>query len=240
MVAGSFIGGGDSEARRGSKAIAASLTGMGKTKQAKRVANAEHEMVGKVARNRERRPVALLGKMSEVADQPPLVAISLVTIAAGAILRRGHVVRTGTRMLIAHALATGAKTILKTSIDRTRPAKALADGEHQAGAGSGASDTALNSFPSGHTAGAVSIAQAVAHTTPSLAIPIRVAAAAIAAIQLPKGKHYPSDVAAGAALGWAAERLSGVLITAGERTLGRMLDPRGEYTALAEAEAHPS
>lgn len=213
---------------------------MGKAKQAERAAKAEHKLVGKVAENRARQPVALLGKISEVADQPPLVAISLATIAAGAILRRRDIVRTGTRMLIAHALATGAKTILKSSVDRTRPAKALADGEHQAGAGSGTSDTDFNSFPSGHTAGAVSIAQAVAHTAPALATPIRVAAAGIAAIQLPKGKHYPSDIAVGAALGWAADRLTGMLIAAGERALDRMLARGSEQGALAEAEAHPS
>lgn len=211
-----------------------------KKKKAKRAAKAEHALVGGVAESARHMPVAMLGKASEIADQPPLVAISLATIAAGVVLRRRDIARTGTRMLLAHAIATAGKTVLKRSIDRARPARALADGEATVGSGQGASDTDFNSFPSGHTAGAVSIAEAVAHTAPALTIPARGGAAAIAAIQLPRGAHYPTDVAIGAAVGWLAERVAGALVGAGERAIDKAIVQRKERQAIAEAEAHPS
>lgn len=211
-----------------------------KKKKAKQAAKAEHALLGHVAQSVRHKPVAMMGKASELADQPPLIALSLATIAVGAVLRRRDVARTGARMLLAHALATAGKTVLKRSVDRARPARALADGEAKVGAGQGASDTDFNSFPSGHTAGAVSVAEAVAHTAPSLAIPARSGAAAVAAIQLPRGAHYPTDVAIGAAIGWLAERAAGVLVTAGERAIDRQLAKRADPEGLAEAEAHPS
>jgi membrane-associated phospholipid phosphatase len=211
-----------------------------KKKKAKQAADAEHALVGAVAESARHKPVALLGKASEIADQPPLVAISLATIAVGAVLRRRDVARTGTRMLLAHAIATAGKTVLKRSIDRSRPARALAEGKHETGSGKGASDTSFNSFPSGHTAGAVSVAEAIAHTAPGLAAPARGSAAAVAAIQLPRGAHYPSDVAVGAVIGWLAERLAGMLVNAGERAIDRQLAKRADPEGLAEAEAHPS
>jgi membrane-associated phospholipid phosphatase len=209
---------------------------MGKAKKAKRAATAEHRLTAKAAKNRKKQPIALLGAASEVADQPPLVALSLTTLAIGAVLRRRAVVRTGARMLIAHAIATGAKTVLKRSVDRARPARALEDGKPHAGRGKRSSDTDFNSFPSGHTAGAVAVAEAVANTTPQLALPGRISAAGVAAMQLPRGAHYLSDVAVGAALGWVADRIAGALIGAGERAYDR----RGERQALGEVEAHPS
>ncbi|WBH16352.1 phosphatase PAP2 family protein [Sphingomonas radiodurans] len=178
--------------------------------------------------------------MSDVADQPPLVALSLATIAVGALRRRRDLARTGMRMLIAHALATAAKTVIKRSIDRTRPAQALKDGQHRAGPGSGDKDGDLSSFPSGHTAGIVSVAQAVAATKPELAVPARAGAAAIAAMLLPSGKHYPSDIAVGALLGWGADKVAGALVDAGDRKIGRFVARRADRLALAEAEAHPS
>lgn len=213
---------------------------MGKAQQAKRVAQAEHQLVGAVANNRHSALVKWLGKASEIGDQPPLAALSLATIAAGALFSRADVARTGVRMLVGHAIGTGAKTALKTSIDRSRPARALKDNQHRSGTGKGASDSDFNSFPSGHTTGAVSIAQAVATTNPPLAVPARLAAAAIALIQLPRGKHYPSDLLVGALLGWAADQVAGTLVVAAERGLRHALDRREEQRSLAEAEAHPS
>lgn len=136
-------------------------------------------------------------------------------------------------MLVAHALATGGKTILKRSIDRSRPARALEDGQAKVGAGGGADDTAFNSFPSGHTAGAVSVAEAVAHTVPRFALAARSSAAAVAVVQLPRGAHYPTDVAVGAIIGWSAERLAGIFVDSAERALDRILERRRE-----KADAH--
>lgn len=208
--------------------------------KATKAADAEHELVGSVAAARHRTPVAALGAASEVADQPPLVAISLITLGTGLVLREPKVTRTGARMLLAHAIATGAKTIVKKSIDRTRPGRALKDGRHRAKAAEGASDTDFNSFPSGHTAGAVGVAQAIAHETPQFAGPARSWAAGIAAAQLPRGAHYPSDVLVGAAIGWTADAVAGAALHFAERAILSALGNRADQRAIAEAEAHPS
>ena len=90
------------------------------------------------------------GSASELADQPPLIALAVTTIVIGAVAKRPAVLRSGVRMLASHLLATGVKTVLKSAVNRTRPARALKEGHH-IGKGDGGEDTSLNSFPSGHT-----------------------------------------------------------------------------------------
>jgi membrane-associated phospholipid phosphatase len=205
-------------------------------KAAGRLARAEHEATAAAAKARHRAPVAALGAVGELADQPPLFLMSAATLALGLVTRRPTLVRTGARMLVAEAVATGLKTLIKRSVDRARPAHALEGAGPHVGKGRGATDTAYNSLPSGHTAGAVAVGQAVAHENPAAAVPAKLAAAAVGAIQLPHGKHYLSDVAIGAAIGWLAERVAGLAVHAAERAWVRHapVDP------LAEAEAHPS
>jgi hypothetical protein len=137
-----------------------------------------------------------LGQVSELADQPPLMTISAVTIAAGVCLRDKRVLRTGVRMFASHWLATKAKSFIKHRLDRTRPFVMLGGGNYHARGGHSHAK-GENSFPSGHTAGAVAIARAVACDYPATA-PIGYAAAGAAA-------HYLSDVVIGAAIGWLAE-----------------------------------
>lgn len=210
---------------------------MGKKAAAKKLARAEHDATASVAKARDTAPVAALGKVGDLADQPPLLLLSCATVAFGLLTRRSALVRTGVRMLVAEVVATGLKTVVKRSIDRARPAKALESGDPELGHGRGSGDTAYNSFPSGHTAGAVAVAQAVAHEQSGAALPARLAAVGAGAIQLPRGKHYLSDVAAGAAIGWLAERIAGAAIAGAERAWARR---GGERDALVEAEAHPS
>lgn len=181
---------------------------MSKAKEAvKRVGRAEREATHRAARHDDGPLLRIASKAAEIADQPPLIAISIATIVVGGVVRRPGVARSGVRMLASHLLATGVKTVLKSSIDRTRPARALKEGHH-VGKGDGADDTTLNSFPSGHTAGAVAVAQAVATESARAALPLQAAAVAVAALQPSSGKHYWSDVLAGAAIGWAAERVA--------------------------------
>ena len=149
--------------------------------------------------------VKATGELSEVADQPPLIALSAATIVAGAALRSPTVARTGARMLASHLLATGIKTLLKHSIDRTRPAAARKHGYKLEKGGKHGPD--LASFPSGHTAGAVAVARAVGREAPDWVTAANGTAIAIGAIQVPRGKHYVSDVVVGAIIGLAAEAL---------------------------------
>lgn len=153
--------------------------------------------------------VRVLGAASEIADQPPLILTSLATAAAGMLAKRPELVRTGLRMLASELAATGFKHAVKRRIDRTRPYKMLKDGRYKLkNAGSDASgESPWSSFPSGHTAGAVATARAIAHGYPRLALPAGIAAGAIALVQVPRRAHFPTDVVAGAAIGFLSEWL---------------------------------
>ena len=161
--------------------------------------------------------VRWLGQASEMADQPPLVAISLATLAAGLLLRRPTVAIAGARMLATHAVATGIKAQVKRAVDRTRPYVLAEENRYVVRKGE-ENQSRFNSFPSGHTAGAVAVAQAIARTHTPAALPARLWAAAIALVQIPRCAHYPSDVAAGAAIGFGADGL----VRLAERRLGAL------------------
>jgi diacylglycerol kinase family enzyme/membrane-associated phospholipid phosphatase len=64
------------------------------------------------------------------------------------------------------------------------------------------------SFPSGHAASAAAFATGVAVERPLLAVPVGALAAAVGASRVVTGVHFPSDVAAGFAVGVAAGTLT--------------------------------
>jgi len=197
---------------------------MGKKKQAKREAkrgakqlvDADIDVGHGVAAELHRNPVVkVAGALSEVADQPPMVAINLATIAAGLIAQDKRLTRTGVRMLAAHGLATLVKAAIKHRIDRARPNQFSDRDDHRPTPGD-RDEGPQNSFPSGHTAGAIAVARAVAREYPAAAVPVQGAAVAIAAIQVPRGTHFPIDVAVGAVIGWAAEAIVARVMPAAE------------------------
>jgi len=149
-------------------------------------------------------------RFAEVGDQPPLVAISLGVIAAGIVGGHDRLRRTGFRMLTAHSLSTIAKLAGKDSIDRTRPG-ALDEKPYRLQKGT-SRDGSLRSMPSGHSAGIVAIAGAIAADYPSARVPVAAAAVAVGAAQLPSRNHYLSDVVVGAAIGLAVTGLAQMLI----------------------------
>jgi len=61
-----------------------------------------------------------------------------------------------------------------------------------------------SSFPSGHATAAFTSAYVFSSQYPRLTIPLYVLATSIAISRIYLGKHYPSDVIAGAAIGTAA------------------------------------
>ncbi|MGW7099517.1 phosphatase PAP2 family protein [Streptomyces sp. NPDC054838] len=65
-----------------------------------------------------------------------------------------------------------------------------------------------SSFPSGHTAAAVAFTAAVADKWPRAGALCLVATAAVAVERVHSGAHYPSDVAAGAAIGLMARSVA--------------------------------
>lgn len=198
---------------------------MGKGKwAAKTAARADRELTHEAARRDDGPLLRAAGKLTQLADQPPLIALSAGTIVVGLASAWGPLARTGLRMLASHLLATAVKTVLKSGVDRTRPARALREGHH-IGKGDGADDPSLNSFPSGHTAGAVAVAEAIAAGHGRAAIPARLAAAGVAALQPSRGKHYLSDVLAGAVIGLVAERLTRAGLDRAEAAIARRLSP---------------
>ena len=150
--------------------------------------------------------VKALGWISEIADQPPLITLCALSAAAGVLLRRPRLAHTGARMLAGELVATRLKSMVKHRVDRTRP-HVLADGGRYRASAGHHDDPALNSFPSGHMAGAVAVARAPARGYPEHAATAYLGAAAIGAIQVPRSRHYPTDVAAGAVIGLVAEAL---------------------------------
>lgn len=198
-------------------------------RKVRRADAAEHKVARKVARGRDHALLKTAGQAAEIGDQPPLVALNLATIAAGALLGRPRIVRTGIRMLAAHGLATGIKAAIKFRLDRTRPHSRLEGKADRLGKGQ--HDTHdYNSFPSGHTAGAVAVAAAIVHEHRGMAGGAYGTAAAIAGVQVPRGAHYFSDVVAGALIGWAAAK-----------TTNAALDPLFERieALFAKAETPP-
>ncbi|MFN2474703.1 MAG: hypothetical protein ABR588_12420, partial [Sphingomicrobium sp.] len=73
----------------------------------------------------------ILGDLSEVADQPPLRTIAAATLVAGALARSERLTVAGIRMLAAHYLATAVKSVVKNTVDRTRPEVLLDDGHYE-------------------------------------------------------------------------------------------------------------
>lgn len=154
--------------------------------------------------------VAAIGKLG---DQPPLRALCAVTFLAAIAARSPRLARAGLGMIAAHEVATLAKDLVKERIDRTRPKSAQSHRERRPRAGRSQSSD-LRSFPSGHSAGAMAVAQAFAREFPEYRLPALAAAVAVAAVQVPRLTHYASDVVAGLALGAAAEAATGLLLDA--------------------------
>lgn len=151
-------------------------------------------------------PVRALSRIGKLGDQPELRLISGGVVAAALLFGNARLLRAGVRMLVAHELATAMKDFVKTRIDRTRPRNAGAPSEAKAKPGQ-STEKAKTSFPSGHAAGAVAVAQAFAREFPEHRAPALAAAAVVGLAQVPKCAHYPSDVAAGSFVGAAAEAL---------------------------------
>lgn len=151
-----------------------------------------------------RLPVRILSVISEVGDQPPMLAISGGVAIAGAWRGDARMIRAGGRMLAAHLLATGLKNMIKRRVDRTRPFAADGAEDHKPEPGTTDSKEET-SFPSGHTAGAMAVAQAFAREYPDHAGKALGGAGLIALAQVPRCAHYPTDVGAGLVIGWLSE-----------------------------------
>jgi len=159
--------------------------------------------------------VRALDLFSKLGDQPELRLIAGGLIVAGTFAGIDRLVRAGARMIIAHEVATFAKDIMKTEIDRTRPRSANDRSEKKPKKGKHTAKE-KTSFPSGHSAGAIAAARAFTREFPEYGPAAMGAAAFVAASQIPRCAHYPTDVAAGVAIGLAAEAVTNAVWDAGK------------------------
>ncbi|HEY8566661.1 MAG TPA: phosphatase PAP2 family protein [Beijerinckiaceae bacterium] len=170
------------------------------------VERADVDIAARLARHRHHPGVRLVGRLSEVGDQPPLAALSCGVMAYGLVAGNGRATRAGVAMLGSLLAAILVKTVLKRSLSRTRPHVLLEEGQYEVRP-FGPNKGSWQSFPSGHTAGSVACARAFARFYPDLRAPAYASAAFIGLAQVPRGAHYPLDVAVGVGIGLAAERL---------------------------------
>ncbi|WP_167737505.1 phosphatase PAP2 family protein [Sphingomonas parva] len=144
-------------------------------------------------------------RLADLGDEPQLRILCAATMALGAFQQDRRLVLAGARMLAAHTLATFAKDFVKHRIDRTRPRSlGRAETDHRLAPGRSRAKEE-SSFPSGHAAGAAAVARAFARAFPEAAAPAYAAGGVLAAAQIPRCAHYPTDVGAGLAIGIAAE-----------------------------------
>ena len=151
---------------------------------------------------RQTAPVKAVDWVSKAGDQPQLRLLAGGIVVAGLLRRDLRMVGAGVRMLAAHEAATAAKVWVKDRVIRTRPRSASAADSKKPHKGH---DTRKeeSSFPSGHAAGATAAARAFAAVYPEHAGVAHAAAGVVALGRIPTCAHYPSDVAAGAAIGAA-------------------------------------
>lgn len=177
-------------------------------------------------------PVKALARIGEIGDQPPLLILSGLTLAAGLWRRDRRLARAGARMLVAELVSIAIKDAIKRSVARTRPGLLIEEGRYEMKRG-GPYEGKWNSFPSGHTAGAVAVSRALVREYPEARLPAYAAAATIAAAQLPSCNHYPTDIGAGAVIGLASDWL----VERGMRELEPRLERRAHRTMLSRREA---
>ena len=163
----------------------------------------------------DERLLTALHVFSKLGDQPQLRLISGALLAAGTFAGSDRLVRAAGRMIIAHELATLAKDAVKTDVDRKRPRSAERRSEKKPRKGDHQSKE-MTSFPSGHTAGSIAVARAFSREFPEYGAVAIGTALLIAATLVPRRSHYPTDIAAGLALGLAAEKLVDLLWDAAE------------------------
>jgi membrane-associated phospholipid phosphatase len=146
--------------------------------------------------------------VSKVGDQAQMRVVAGGVVLLGVARGNPRMIGAGIRMLAAHELATAGKDWLKRRVVRTRPRSPVSEGAQKPHPGH---DTRKekSSFPSGHSAGAMASARAFGAVYPAHALAAEAAAGAIGLARIPSCKHYPSDVAAGAAVGAAASAVVG-------------------------------
>lgn len=160
------------------------------------VGAADRELFRRVAGSHSAILDRALPPLSRAADHSVLWMVTATGLAS---TRRPALVRAAVRGLTAVGVASvGANQVGKRTVRRRRP---VLDGVPLVRRGRMPGST---SFPSGHAASAAAFAVGASLEAPVLAVPLGVAAAAVAFSRVYTAVHYPGDVLAGAALGTTA------------------------------------
>lgn len=172
---------------------------------------------------RESLPIKAVSLWGGIGDQPQIRLLAAGLVIAGLVRRDPRLLAAGARMLASHELATLAKNAVKHRVDRHRPRSNAGKptrpkkGRHRA--------KEKTSFPSGHSAGAMAAASALAAVYPEHRGKALAAGASIGVAQVPTCAHYPSDVAAGLTIGALADAAVGLALRGGGILL-RQFRPR--------------
>lgn len=161
---------------------------------------------GKVLHEVQEHPTSGAGDVASVfrqaGDVKVYTALTLGTLGAGLLAKDAGITRTGAQLAASGALAAASFGLLKVVTGRTRP-----------DLGQGAYDfhpfTSAASFPSGHAAMAFALATTLgdaSHSTWATA-GLYVIATGTAWSRVYDGRHWPSDVLLGAALGVTSAKL---------------------------------
>ena len=168
------------------------------------VVRKDAQLVDAASQHGDKPALRALAVVGEIGDQEEMRTLCALVIGGGLVAGNARVLRSGLRMLLAHEVATFVKDMVKVRVNRTRPRSARTQSQRKPRRGESKAKE-LSSFPSGHSAGAIAAARAFAREFPEFQVPAIAAAGAVAAVQLPSRAHYASDVAAGLAIGVAAE-----------------------------------
>ncbi|MGH8241075.1 MAG: phosphatase PAP2 family protein [Steroidobacteraceae bacterium] len=139
--------------------------------------------------------------MHNLRDAAPAIALTVGTLAVGALRHDGYTTHTGFDMVEAVGLGTLSSLAIKMAAGRVRP-DATPD-RAQWGRGG-------DSFPSGHVTAAFAAAEVFAQSRPEHEWGWRALAYSLAAAtaygRMQSNMHWSSDIVAGAALGIATGR----------------------------------
>lgn len=189
---------------------------------AERLLHWDHEVHEAVKGQHDSGPVKLLGTLSDVGDQPQMRLLCGGVMLTGLIRADPRTLGAGLRMLLAHEIATAAKSAVKANVDRRRPRSAAGKHEERPSKGK-RRDKEDTSFPSGHSAGAMAVACGFAAGYPEHRGPALLAASGVALAQIPRRAHYPTDVAAGLLIGVAAGGVANLIMRGAGIALGHLI-----------------
>jgi len=128
------------------------------------------------------------------------VPVAALLFLMGRLLSRPAWKRAALACLLAASLAGLSANVLCFTLGRPRPCTSLPDGFYGP---SHFGKYDYRSFPSGHSATSFGTATAVAVALPELGLPCLIFAGGVAWSRVELGRHFPSDVFVGAALGIA-------------------------------------